>query len=265
MIKAIFFDVDGTLVSFNTHKISELSKKAIFTLKQKNIKVFAATGRALFQIEDLHELKFDGYITVNGSNCFINEDNRLKEIYRVSLDKDDLFALIDYISNNRFHCRIMTSDDIFTNYTNIFINIMYALSKIKVPKIVDFKDYITNNYEKILQLNIFVDENKEKYLIDNVLKNSKSSRWNKSFADVNSKYGGKEVGIDKIIKYYGIDLSETIAFGDGGNDIGMIKLAGIGVAMGNANKEVKEIANYITDDVDNDGVYKALKHFNLID
>ena len=142
---------------------------------------------------------------------------------------------------------------------------IYALSKIKVPKVVDFRDYISNNYGDILQLNIFVDENKEKYLIDNVLKNSQSSRWNKSFADVNSKYGGKEVGIDKIIEYYGIKLEETIAFGDGGNDINMIKHAHIGVAMGNANKEVKEIADYITDDVDNDGVYKALKHFNLID
>lgn len=52
MIKAAFFDVDGTLVSFNTHKISELSKKAILTLKQKNIKVFVATGRALYQIDN---------------------------------------------------------------------------------------------------------------------------------------------------------------------------------------------------------------------
>ena len=265
MIKAAFFDIDGTLVSFNTHKISDSSKEAIRLLKEKEIKVFIATGRALFQINDLHDLKFDGYITVNGCNCFVNENDKLKEIYRVSLDKNDLFALIDYIKNNRFHCRIITKNDIFINYTNSVINMIYALSKIKVPKVVDFRDYISNNYGNILQLNIFVDENKEKYLIDNVLKNSQSSRWNKSFADVNSKYGGKEVGIDKIIEYYGIKLEETIAFGDGGNDINMIKHAHIGVAMGNANKEVKEIADYITDDVDNDGVYKALKHFNLID
>lgn len=265
MIKAAFFDVDGTLVSFNTHKISELSKKAIFTLKQKNIKVFAATGRALFQIEDLHELKFDGYITVNGCNCFVYENNGLKEIYRVSLNKDDLFSLVDYLDRDNFLCTVITSKSIFLNYIDDDVKKMYNDNKFPIPEAVDFRNYINKNYEQILQLNIFVDENKESYLINNVLKNSKSSRWNKSFADVNSKHGGKEVGIDKIIKYYGIDLSEIIAFGDGGNDIGMIKLAGIGVAMGNANKEVKEIADYITDDVDNDGVYKALKHFNLID
>ena len=100
--------------------------------------------------------------------------------------------------------------------------------------------------------------------MENILKNSKSSRWHFSFADVNPKNSGKDIGIDKIIEYYGIDLSETMAFGDGGNDIGMIKHAAIGVAMGNANDEVKTVADYITDDVDNDGVYKALKHFNLL-
>ena len=66
MIKAAFFDIDGTLVSFKSHRISDLSKKAIAELRRKGIKVFVASGRALFQINDLHDLKFDGYITVNG-------------------------------------------------------------------------------------------------------------------------------------------------------------------------------------------------------
>ena len=82
MIKAAFFDVDGTLVSFNTHKISELSKKAILTLKQKNIKVFVATGRALYQIDNLDNIEFDGYITFNGSACYINN----KEIYKITFE-----------------------------------------------------------------------------------------------------------------------------------------------------------------------------------
>ena len=97
-----------------------------------------------------------------------------------------------------------------------------------------------------------------------IFKNCESSRWHPAFTDVNTKGGGKHIGIDKIIEYYGIDLSETMAFGDGGNDITMIEHASIGVAMGNANEGVKEVADYITDDVDSDGVYKALKHFNIL-
>ena len=65
MIKAIFFDIDGTLVSFNTHKVSDSSKRAIKELKEKGIKVFIATGRIKLQINNLGDLKFDGYITAN--------------------------------------------------------------------------------------------------------------------------------------------------------------------------------------------------------
>ena len=55
-----------------------------------------------------------------------------------------------------------------------------------------------------------------------------------------------------------------MAFGDGGNDIDMLKHAGIGVAMGNAGENIKEIADYITTSVDDDGITNALKHFNVI-
>ena len=265
MIKAVFFDIDGTLVSFNTHKISELSKKAIRELREKGIKVFIASGRALFQIDNLEDLEFDGFILLNGCSCIIKDNDSMKEIYKVSINKDDLFSLMNYLNNDRFPCTVITTDNIFLNYADDVINMLYGMANVKIPQTVDFNEYIKNNYEEIVQLNIFVDENKEKYLMENILKNSISSRWHFSFADVNPKGGGKDIGIDKIIEHYKIDLSETMAFGDGGNDLGMIKHAAIGVAMGNANDNVKEAANYITESVDDEGVYKALKHFNLID
>ena len=59
-------------------------------------------------------------------------------------------------------------------------------------------------------------------------------------------------------------LFRSIAFGDGGNDLSILKAAGIGVAMGNANDDVKAVANYVTTSVDEDGIWNALKHFNAI-
>ena len=59
-------------------------------------------------------------------------------------------------------------------------------------------------------------------------------------------------------------MNECMAFGDGGNDIAMLQHAGIGVAMGNAEDDVKQYADYITDSVDEDGIFKALKHLNII-
>ena len=67
------------------------------------------------------------------------------------------------------------------------------------------------------------------------------------------------------MEYFGIAPEEIIAFGDGGNDIEMLRYAGIGVAMGNAADEVKQIADYVTTGVDNNGIAQALQHFNLIE
>lgn len=74
----------------------------------------------------------------------------------------------------------------------------------------------------------------------------------------------KNKGIDAIINHFGIKLEETMAFGDGGNDIDMLKHAGIGIAMENARDDVKEIADFITTSVDDDGITNALKHYNVL-
>ena len=94
--------------------------------------------------------------------------------------------------------------------------------------------------------------------------NSLAARWSPYFADVVAKGCTKAVGIDRIIGQYGISLKETMAFGDGGNDIAMLQHAGVGVAMGNAMDEVKKAADFVTTSVDEDGIVNALRHFGLL-
>ena len=89
-------------------------------------------------------------------------------------------------------------------------------------------------------------------------------RWHPAFVDITAKGNTKQNGIDQFIKRFGFKLEETMAFGDGGNDIGMLRHAGIGIAMGNAKDDVKAAADYVTDSVDEDGIFKALKHFGVI-
>ena len=68
-IKAVFFDIDGTLVSFKTHQVPQETKDAIKRLREQGVKVFVATGRMLKMVEVLNDIEFDGYITYNGSLC----------------------------------------------------------------------------------------------------------------------------------------------------------------------------------------------------
>ena len=75
----------------------------------------------------------------------------------------------------------------------------------------------------------------------------------------------KAYSLQKLLEHVGLDKSQLIACGDGYNDLPMIEFAGLGVAMGNAKPEVKAYADYVTDDIDNDGWAKALKHYEIID
>ena len=84
------------------------------------------------------------------------------------------------------------------------------------------------------------------------------------FADVIPAGSSKAVGIDKMLAYFGIPLADTMAFGDGGNDVSMLRHVGIGVAMGNAGDEARRAADYVTTSVDEDGILNALRHFGVI-
>ena len=88
--------------------------------------------------------------------------------------------------------------------------------------------------------------------------------WGGTGYDVVPKGRNKARTIKKLIEILGYEMKDVIALGDGYNDISMINTVGFGIAMGNACDELKEVADYITDDIDKDGVYKAFKYLNMI-
>ena len=89
-------------------------------------------------------------------------------------------------------------------------------------------------------------------------------RWHPAFVDVIAPGGGKDRGMDAVLDHFGFDLSESMAFGDGENDLPMLRHAHIGVAMGNADDLVKSQADYVTGTVDEDGIVTALEHFGIL-
>ena len=171
--------------------------------------------------------------------------------------------IIKYFKENNIACDFALLDGAFMNLKNS--RVKWLEDELGDPE--RFKEdplaYDKAISEKIYQLNVFVSEEEEAGFLA-YMPNSKAARWTTHFTDVIPKDGGKNTGIDAVIAHFGIKLEETMAFGDGGNDIDMLKHAGIGVAMGNAGENVKEIADYITTSVDDDGITNALKHFNVI-
>lgn len=261
-IKAIFFDIDGTLVSFRTHRIPDSVQEAIAALRADGIKTFIATGRPWILIDNLEDTVFDGYITVNGCSCFTAD---FKPIYQSSILREDVDRLINSGITDEIPFVFTDGTDMFITDINERVKAIANLICLPVPRVAPIEDarhkdffqmmgYFTEKEEKENRLNLF----------NRILTHCTPMRWHPLFADIITSGNSKRTGIDKILDYFHIDLSESMAFGDGGNDIPMLRHAAIGVAMGNASDEVKAAADYVTTGIDEDGVVNALRHFNLI-
>ena len=257
-IEAVFFDIDGTLLSFKTHEVAASTEEAIAQLQAKGIKTILSTGRSINSIDHVKYLDFDGYITFNGGYCVTKEGNIL---FKKTIDGTDIRNILTYAKEKPLSFSFMSEQEISIHDVTPEIAGMYAHLNLPVPKAVNFD---TIDVESVLQTNIFLGPEEEAIFMNEVMPNSIASRWSPLFADVNPAGQSKQIGIDIFCKHFGIDVANTMAFGDGGNDITMLQHVGIGVAMGNANPEVKEIADYTTDDVDSDGIWNALKHFNIL-
>ena len=92
----------------------------------------------------------------------------------------------------------------------------------------------------------------------------RDTRWSTGGVDIIPAEGGKALGIQNILAHYGIDKADTLAFGDGDNDMDMFEAVGFSVAMGNAVPQLLAVADYVTAKLEDDGIAKALKHLGLI-
>lgn len=261
MIKAVFFDIDGTLISFRNHLVPASTLLALNALREKGIKIFIATGRAYNNLGYLHKvipIEFDGYITVNGQYCVCGK----KVVHEQVLPTEDIKNFIPYLDKNDIASVFVELDYRYINrYNERIERERKILGATLESEPIDSTDRIFSH--KTYQLCAYIHGDEEDEALK-YLPNCRAVRWHSEFADIIPKEGGKDVGIRKMLEHFNFCAEESMAFGDGGNDIEMLNAAGIGVAMGNANEALKAVADYVTDDVDNDGILNALKHFKII-
>lgn len=255
MYKAVFLDIDGTLVSFRTHRVPQSTLDAIHRIRKQGVKVFIATGRPRPFVDNLGDLEYDGIMTVNGASLVAGDGTVIRH---VPIKRDDLERLVAYYRENPFPIAFASDNDTFiTGSSDEAIEVLELLN-IKLPKVLPIETCFDWD---IMQVIAFFKKEQEPKLMAEVFKGCSAQRWHPFFADVICAGNNKARGIDAMIDYYGISLDETIAIGDGGNDIQMLSHVGLGIAMGNARDEVKKYAKYVTSDVDEDGISCALEKF----
>ena len=256
-IKAIFFDIDGTLVSFKSHTVPESARRAIARLREQGVKVFIATGRLMKHVAIVNDIEVDGYITVNGGYCITSAG---EVIFESAFPRATVERVIDLSEQYGFDLNVMTHEDMYVSSMGERVKKIASMINI-MPTVADVRAIAAT--QPVVQMCPYISRELEQEIMP-LLPDCVGSRWIDTFMDLNVRGVDKSLGIQQVMNYYGLTMAEAMAFGDGGNDLPMVRDAAVGVAMGNACDELKAVADYITSSVDEDGVSRALEHFGLI-
>ena len=269
-VRLIAFDLDGTL--FNDKK--EVTAETFRTLERAanmGIEIVPSTGRFWNAIPDnIKALDFVHYaLTLNGAAIFdVKAGKTITEFTIPTLRAetlchvfDDLGVIYDFVADGKGYMR----RDHYERLSEVMVAEWQTKIVRDMRSPVDDVYGTLSNVSGVQKMQIYT---LDKALRENLLKSlphvfpkllfTSSVPNNIEINDTKANKGG---GLKFLAEYLGIPMSETLAFGDGLNDITMIEAAGIGVAMENAVDEVKAAADYVTLDCNNDGVAEGIKRF----
>ena len=277
-VKAVFFDIDGTLVN-DRKSVLKSTKEAIKIVKDQGVLVGVATGRGPFFVKDLmDDLNLDFAVTYNGQYIF----NKERVLFASPIDKRSLRQIISYAKENRKEIAMGTRQDVIGSRIMSFgLSPLSQLVSRFVPKFLtrtvshsfnrmvskalpqkedDLLDLINQPIYQVLMLMTPEASNQAASEFEYL----KFTRSNPFAADIINQGNSKLEGIRRVGKEYGFDLNQVMAFGDSDNDLEMLAGVGMSVAMGNGSSSVKEVAKHITTSNQEDGIHKALEHFGVL-
>jgi hypothetical protein len=264
--------MDGTLLNSNG-KISDRNIKAVKLAHEKGVKVTICTGRVYTSAAyygDLIGVKVP-IIALNGA--YIKEKDRDEVIYKSVLGKEKCNKILNILKKYDIYPHFNAPDIIFTEKI-IYSSEGYSKQNEELPEKWKIKIQVSKDWDSIFEKYgdsiikcIAIDDDLEK-----IKAAKKELKQHDEFEVVSSSSNNIEImckGVSKgravevLAGFYGIKREEIMCIGDNENDISMIKYAGLGVAMGNAEETLKNIADFITDNNDEDGVAKAIEKFIL--
>lgn len=263
MNKLLFFDIDGTLIEckLGIYSIADKTRRALDCLKENGHNVFLATGRCKCFITDgVMDYPFNGYVTCNGG--YVEYLGR--PVYKAIVSSDAIKATMELCEKYDFNYYFESTDYIYIRDRNNKKHIEFGENwGMKPETVVDHFD--PEEIEAYIGM-IVVNQVEDVPVVVEALSPYFDVQRHQSDCsfDLTLRGVSKAVGINELVKKMNRDIKDTIAFGDGRNDIEMLETVGLGVAMGNAVIEAKAVADYQTDRIENDGIKKALEKFELI-
>lgn len=261
-VKLIAIDVDGTLLNDN-YSISVRTKAAIKQAQDIGVKIVLATGRgptSCIPIVEELQLK-DPLITHNGA--VIVDPTSQKLTFEIGFSTEELRPILTYCRSKNLHFDVNTAFEMHVEQVSSEAEFMYEKFYMQPKRWQD----VSLLEGQIVKFSIFAEEAKLDVAFDELTSLCKDWRMIRSgemFIDIIHPHATKGYSLQYLLDSYGIDFKDVIAFGNYFNDLEMIQLAGLGVAMDNSPEQVKELADRVTSSNNEDGVAVLLEEiFNI--
>lgn len=264
--KMIVLDLDDTLLN-DEHTLSKRNKEALMAAQELGVKVVLASGRPTFGMVSLaKELQLDQYgsfiLSYNGSKIIDATTN--EELFNSTISSEMAHRLYDLSRREGVSILSYKDEAIVIEEPNEYADIEATITGLPLQIVDQFKETINEPVVKAMMLadpDVLVKVEQE--MIKEVGEEVSVFRSKPFFLEFTALNVTKGTSLSQLTKKLGIAPEEVIAIGDSYNDITMIEFAGLGVAMGNAPDAIKEIANYVTDSNNHDGVAKVVEDFIL--
>lgn len=280
MSKIIFLDVDGTLIDYEA-KLPASAAKAVDMARANGHKVYICTGCSKAEIEQRNLCELDGMIGGNGA--YVEDHGHV--VMHQGLSKEDVKHIVDWCNERHLGFYLEANSGMYCNDYMLEQGpetmIKYAqgkgadLSKAKESskKFMDGfihlqgEDLYRDDVNKIsFILSSYQDHLDSQKEFPHLIANTWGGKGEVAlYGDLGPTGITKRHAIEVLLDYLGADQKDTISFGDAKIDLSMFECCDYNVAMGNGGKEIKETADYITTDVNDDGLYNAFRYLNLID
>ena len=275
--KVIFIDVDGTLLDYEA-KLPESAKTAIRQARANGHRVYICTGRSEAEVYDyIWEIGLDGMIGGNGT--YIKDGDTV--VFDQHISAEDERHIVDWLQSRGLEFYLEANSGLYAsrNFETRGDPVIAEYIRRKGKPNADSMKVRDVFPDMIYGADLYRDDiNKVSFILESYMDHIDSVRefpdlkcgtWGGAgeialFGDIGVSAISKGTAIQKLLDHIGADIEDTFAFGDAKVDIPMLKYCETGVAMGSGGEECKEAADYVTDGVDEDGLYNAFRHFGLI-
>lgn len=277
MGKLIFLDIDGTLVDYQ-NRLPESAVLAVRQARANGHRVYVCTGRSKAEMQQrLWDIGLDGMIGGNGS--YVEDQGNV--LLHQTLTRDQCSNVVDWLHSRGLEFYLESNNGLFASERLEEAGRPAFLQYARMKGDEDAAEAMIRELFSGMTFGAELyrdDVNKISFVLSDYQDHLDSAKefpdlqartWGGKgeealFGDLGIRETDKGVAVQTLLRHLNADISDTIAFGDASVDIPMLQACGFGVAMGNSGAEIRAAADYVTDDVEADGVWKAFCHLGLV-